>query len=269
MNTISVERLGGLALIVGPILAFVMYLLQPGGLLINTVEPSDVNGASRPADNRILSNITVTLVCFGLVLMAFGLCVLQSTIGRAGGGDAVSKVGLMFMLIGLTAWFLAQGLALALAIGLEDDNVHFLTPLFFGRTALTIIGGLSISTGFFLLALGLSGASEAAKWVNWVIAVLALVSLGAFYYAASEAGDLDQGCESGAVPSTGMGRLAGLPRREGAEAGQRLRELVLLRTIGDAGQVVRRLPRRGIQHARHQGAPGTCVTSHRSRPTCQ
>ena len=194
MNTISVERLGGLALIVGPILAFVMYLLQPGGLLINTVEPSDVNGAIEAlADNRTLSNITVTLVCFSLVLMAFGLCVLQSTIGRAGGGDAVSKVGLMFMLIGLTAWFLAQGLALALAIGLEDDNVHFLTPLFFGRTALTIIGGLSISTGFFLLALGLSGASEAAKWVNWVIAVLALVSLGAFYYAASEAGDLDQG----------------------------------------------------------------------------
>ena len=29
MSSMSVERLGGLALIVGPVLAFVMFLLQP------------------------------------------------------------------------------------------------------------------------------------------------------------------------------------------------------------------------------------------------
>ena len=41
MCKMSLERMGGLALIVGPVLAFVMFLLQPGGILIDTAAPSD------------------------------------------------------------------------------------------------------------------------------------------------------------------------------------------------------------------------------------
>ena len=41
MCKMSLERMGGLALIVGSVLAFVMFLLQHGGILIDTAAPSD------------------------------------------------------------------------------------------------------------------------------------------------------------------------------------------------------------------------------------
>ena len=79
MCKMSLERMGGLALIVGPVLAFVMFLLQPGGILIDTAAPSDpIAAINALADNQNLANATVSLVCVGLVLMAFGLYALQA-----------------------------------------------------------------------------------------------------------------------------------------------------------------------------------------------
>ena len=85
MCKMSLERMGGLALIVGPVLAFVMFLLQPGGILIDTAAPSDpIAAINALADNQNLANATVSLVCVGLVLMAFGLYALQATLRRMG-----------------------------------------------------------------------------------------------------------------------------------------------------------------------------------------
>ena len=53
MCKMSLERMGGLALIVGPVLAFVMFLLQPGGILIDTAAPSDpIATINALADNQ-------------------------------------------------------------------------------------------------------------------------------------------------------------------------------------------------------------------------
>ena len=38
MGTISVNRLAGLSLIFGPIIAFVFFLIEPGGLLIDSAD---------------------------------------------------------------------------------------------------------------------------------------------------------------------------------------------------------------------------------------
>ena len=85
MCKMSLERMGGLALIVGPVLAFVMFLLLPGGILIDTAGPSDpIAAINALADNQNLANATVSLVCVGLVLMAFGLYALQATLRRMG-----------------------------------------------------------------------------------------------------------------------------------------------------------------------------------------
>ena len=44
MGTISVNRLAGLSLIFGPIIAFVFFLIEPGGLLIDSATASDAVG---------------------------------------------------------------------------------------------------------------------------------------------------------------------------------------------------------------------------------
>ena len=194
MCKMSLERMGGLALIVGPVLAFVMFLLQPGGILIDTAAPSDpIAAINALADNQNLASATVSLVCVGLVLMAFGLYALQATLRRMGAGDALSRAGLAFIVIGLITWFIAQGLALAIAIGLEDETANFLTPLVVARVAITIIGGMATALGFFLFALALTATNLGNVWVNRLVAALSLVSLGSFYWAASVGGDLDQG----------------------------------------------------------------------------
>ncbi len=194
MCKMSLERMGGLALIVGPVLAFVMFLLQPGGILIDTAAPSDpIAAINALADNQNLANATVSLVSVGLVLMAFGLYALQATLRRLGAGDALSRAGLAFIVIGLITWIIAQGLALAIAIGLEDETANFLTPLVVARVAITIIGGMATALGFFLFALALTATNLGNVWVNRLVAALSLVSLGSFYWAASVGGDLDQG----------------------------------------------------------------------------
>lgn len=194
MCTWSMDRLGGLALIVGSVLAFVMFLLQPGGIIIDTADPSDpIAAINALTDNPTMANITVPLICLGLIVMAFGLYALQRTARSAGKGDAATRLGLVFIIVGLLSWFWAQGMALAITIGLEGETIDFLTPLFVARLAATLIGGMAVSLGFLIFALSLPAASTVDTWLNRVVGLLSLISLASFYWAASAGGDLDQG----------------------------------------------------------------------------
>ena len=50
MGTISVNKLGGLSLALGPVIALIGYFLQPGGMLIDAADPADAQeGAEHPA----------------------------------------------------------------------------------------------------------------------------------------------------------------------------------------------------------------------------
>ena len=44
MGTISVNRLAGLSLIFGPLIAFVFFLIEPGGMFIDSATASDSVG---------------------------------------------------------------------------------------------------------------------------------------------------------------------------------------------------------------------------------
>lgn len=194
MCNMSMARLGGLALIVGPVLAFVMFLLQPGGIIIDTAEPSDpIAAITALTDNSTMANITVPLVCLGMMIMAFGLYALQISTRSSGIGDAATRMGLAFIVIGLLSWFWGQGVALAITIGLEDETVHFLTPLFVARVAATLIGGMAVSAGFLVFSLSMPAASNLDAWLNRLVGVLSAISLASFYWAAAEGGDLNQG----------------------------------------------------------------------------
>lgn len=194
MGNMSLGRLGGLALIIGPLLAFVMFLLQPGGIIIDTAEPSDpIAAINALTNNPTMANITVPLVCLGLMIMAFGMYALQMKARNADIGDAATRMGLAFIIIGLLSWIAGQGIALAITIGLEGETVHFLTPLFVARVAATLLGGMAVSLGFLVFSLSLPASGNLEAWINRLVGVLSVVSLASFYWAAAEGGDLDQG----------------------------------------------------------------------------
>ncbi len=198
MCNMSMGRLGALALIVGPVLAFVMFLLQPGGIIIDTAEPSDpIAAINALTGNPAMANITVPLICLGLMIMAFGMYALQVSTRSSGIGDAATRMGLAFILIGLLSWIAGQGVALAITIGLEDETVNFLTPLFVARVAATLLGGMAVSLGFLVFSLSMPADGNVDAWVNRIVGVLSAVSLAAFYWAAAVGGDLDQGLALG------------------------------------------------------------------------
>ena len=66
MGSISVNKLGALSLIVGPVLALVFFLFQPGGLLIENAAPSSpVASITALASNVALTNITAMVIALG------------------------------------------------------------------------------------------------------------------------------------------------------------------------------------------------------------
>ena len=107
MGSISVNKLGALFLIVGPVLALVFFSLQPGSLLIESAEPSNPVASIRAfASNAALTNVTGLAVALGLVMTTVGLYVLQSGVRDGGTGDALSRAGLILIVFGNVGWVL-------------------------------------------------------------------------------------------------------------------------------------------------------------------
>ena len=196
MCKMSMTQLGGLALIVGPVLAFVMFLLQPGGAVIDTAAPSDpIAAINALADNRVMTNITVPLVILGLMIMIFGLYALQVSIRSAGTGDALSRGGLAFVIVGILSWIWAQTMALGIAVGPDLATEDLFTGIFVARVAATVGGGMAVSLGFLMFVLALPSSGSLDLWLNRLVALLSFISLASFVTAASVWGDLDQGLQ--------------------------------------------------------------------------
>ena len=73
MGTISVNRVAGLSLIFGPLIAFVFFLIEPGGLLIDSADVSDAVGSmTAKGANAVLTNITNIAIILALALILSG-----------------------------------------------------------------------------------------------------------------------------------------------------------------------------------------------------
>ena len=105
MGTISVNRLAGLSLIFGPIIAFVFFLIEPGGLLIDSAEVSDSVGTIKAkGGNAALTNVTNIAIILGLSLILSGLYALMRNVTLQGNGKALAQMGFFMILVGLTGW---------------------------------------------------------------------------------------------------------------------------------------------------------------------
>ena len=180
MGTISVNRLAGLSLIFGPIIAFVFFLVEPGGLLIDSVEVSDAVGTiTAKGSNAALTNVTNIAIILSLALILSGLYALMRNVTLQGNGKALVQMGFFMILVGLTGWMLAGGMDFILADAQTGDEISGSVPVYYVGSALVYAGGIALGFGGFIFALGLSTRED----FNQVISLLAaLISLAVMVF---------------------------------------------------------------------------------------
>ena len=167
MGTISMNKLGGLSLILGPLLALSGYFLQPGGMLIEAANPADAQAVIAAAvGNSGLMNLTMFLVPIGLVMLLYGIIALQASTREDGNGNALTRYSVLLFLFAVVGWSFtaAMGNVIASNIGAAAGTVYAMS-LGVGSLA-SIFGGLAI----LLLGLAFSGREDANKIFALVVA---------------------------------------------------------------------------------------------------
>ena len=116
MATNSVERLGAISLIVGPIVSFIFFLVRPGVLLVDMADSTDeVAQITALASNSTLTHVAALIGPVALVVTLYGLYVAQSRLRDGGSGDALMGLGFMSFTVGVIGWVTGLSLQHVLA----------------------------------------------------------------------------------------------------------------------------------------------------------
>ena len=131
MSTLSLNKLGGLSLVLGPLLAFAFFLIQPGGLLIDSAKPSDSAALiAAAADNVVLSNLTAIVIALGIIMTTYGMYVVQAGLRGSGNGESLALAGFLLLLFGNVGWVMAQGLTLIAADAQSPQAIEAMAPVY-------------------------------------------------------------------------------------------------------------------------------------------
>ncbi len=184
MGTISVNWLAGLSLIFGPIIAFVFFLIEPGGLLIDSADVSDAVGTiTAKGANAALTNVTNIGIIVGLALILSGLYALMRNVTLQGNGKALVQMGFFMIFVGLAGWILAGGMDFILADAQTSDQITGSVPVYYAGSALVYAGGITLGLGGFIFALGLSTRDDFSRIVSLLAALVSLAVMVFFMVA--------------------------------------------------------------------------------------
>tara|TARA_B100001123_G_scaffold52138_1_gene54243 strand:+ start:549 stop:1178 length:630 start_codon:yes stop_codon:yes gene_type:complete len=167
MGNISVNKLGGISLIVGPVLALIFYLIGPGGSLNGNIDPSDGQAfVSELSSNTAFAVISAILVSMGLITLFHGVSVITKE-----SGDALTGFGLKFILLAVVGWVASQGIFIAIANNSDAGTVYA------AAQGVSSISAINASIGFIALSLGLSSRDYINTIFAYIIALVSLVGL--------------------------------------------------------------------------------------------
>ena len=165
MGDISVNKLGGLSLIVGPVVCLVFYFIQQLGVIGSDVDPADGNAVvAALAGNSSLATLTSIGISIALIIMLHGIVRLAFE-----SSDALSSLGMKFVIVGTVGWVIASGLTAAIAGDINNGG------LYGGALGINQFSGIVWSLGFLLVVLGVSGRDYINKNVAYVVALVAIV----------------------------------------------------------------------------------------------
>ncbi len=184
MGTISVNRLAGLSLIFGPMIAFAFFLIEPGGLLIDSAKVSDPVGLiTAKGANAALTNVTNMGIMLGLAIILSGLYALMRNVTLQGNGKALVQMGFFMILVGLTGWILTVGMDFILADAQTSDQIAGSLPVYYAGSAIFYAGGITLGFGGFIFALGLSTRDDFNRIISLVASLVSLAVMVFFMIA--------------------------------------------------------------------------------------
>ena len=211
MNFLSTNKLGAISLVFGPTLAFVMFLIQPGGLLLDSAplsDPAGLIGAWQA--NAAMVKITSGLIMLGLALMAFGMYEVHVA-HRGSRGDGLNMAGLALISVGVIAWLAVHTLTITLASTFpheangaqgaltSDISSSPWNAIYMIRVSLLLSGGVAVSLGVLLFALSVLIDSRGTVFniLTWLASLAGLVGVVAWIVAIFESSLLDSASSFG------------------------------------------------------------------------
>ena len=169
MGDISVTKLAGYSLIVGPILALVCYFIQPGGILGiggSTADPTDSAAVVKLlVDNPELGTLTSLLIPVGVLVFLSGIMFFVQNMA-GGSGHSIARLGLPMVIAGTFGWVLSSAFSMSIAGGVAADAGA--DAIF----AINVIAALTFGAGLVLIAIGASTREE----INSNLAYIATLS---------------------------------------------------------------------------------------------
>lgn len=179
MGNISVNKLGGLALILGPIVTLVFFFLTPGGAFIDAADPANVQETiTAIVSNSGMSLVSNVFVPIGLLHILFGVLVLQGNLRGNGNGDALSRAGALLIFVGILGWVTTAGVGLAVA-GADaipvPQAIATFSALYSATLSIGTLSGILAGLGFLALALAISTRDDYNKMFALVAAITAVV----------------------------------------------------------------------------------------------
>ena len=179
MATNSVERLGAISLIVGPIVSFIFFLVRPGVLLVDRAESTDeVAQITALASNSTLTHVAALIGPVALVITLYGVYVAQSRLRDGGRGDALMGLGFMSFMVGVIGWVTGSSLQHVVAnteLGVAGA-VEAMEPVYAVQAGVILLSTLLVALGFLCFALGAAQRSEFNRLGALFIAAVSVVS---------------------------------------------------------------------------------------------
>lgn len=184
MITRSVNRLESLGMIAGPALALVFFLLEPGGMIFDPAPSDDpVGNITALASNATMAHVTALGVPLGLILMLYGLAGINRVMEESTAA-AMSRLGIMFMMVGAFGWIISSGLNHVLATTelASEQAIQTAIAIYKVDSGLTVMSGIAVASGFLTFNLGMaamfpSGGLRIGAVVIAAVSLVALIAL--------------------------------------------------------------------------------------------
>jgi len=167
-------------LMFAPVVTLIFYFLQPGGSFIDAADPAD--GAATIAamvSNAGLGKVVSIVIPIGLLVFLSGILVLQENVRSNGNGGALSRIAVLFILVGIIGWVVSAGASLAI-IGSTlptEQAVVFNASLYSATLGIGTVAGVLWGIGTLALALAISTREDSNKIAALVAAVAAVVAI--------------------------------------------------------------------------------------------
>ena len=186
MGTISLNKLGGYCLILGPVIAVIFFLLYPGGAIIDAADPSNAQASiGAVLANAGLAKACGMLVTLGLLMLLIGIIAKQSSI--KGNGETLARIAVPLAVIAVGGIVLNNGLGLVVA----GNAGAAAGAIYAASIGIGLIMGTVFALGIIALALAISTAEGENKIFALIVAAAGVVSVVVQVLAGTDSSQLE------------------------------------------------------------------------------